>query len=243
MIIGLIPARLNSKRLPFKPLKKINGISLIGHVLKRALKSKKLNKIVVCADSKMISDEVSKYGVETFMTNINIKNGTERIAEYLKKKDKIKKKLKLVVDIQCDEVFLNPKYLDKIISFHLRNLKKYDVVIPHSLTNERNNKNYVKIISDNDNNVLYLSRSDSPFNFRSNFKGFKRHMDFITFKPSFLSKFKNLKKNHLEKYEGVELLRVLENGYKIGTIKMNKDSFSINTFKNFKKAKKIIEKS
>ena len=127
MIIGLIPARLNSKRLPFKPLKKINGISLIGHVLKRALKSKKLNKIVVCADSKMISDEVSKYGVETFMTNINIKNGTERIAEYLKKKDKIKKKLKLVVDIQCDEVFLNPKYLDKIISFHLRNLKKYDV--------------------------------------------------------------------------------------------------------------------
>ena len=71
----------------------------------------------------MISDEVSKYGVETFMTNINIKNGTERIAEYLKKKDKIKKKLKLVVDIQCDEVFLNPKYLDKIISFHLRNLK------------------------------------------------------------------------------------------------------------------------
>ena len=242
MIIGLIPARLNSKRLPLKPLKKINGISLIGHVLKRAMKSKKLNKIVVCADNIKISDEVSKYGVETFMTNVNIKNGTERIAEYLKK-NKIKKKLKLVVDIQCDEVFLNPKYLDKIISFHLRNLKKYDVVIPHSLTNERNNKNYVKIISDNDNNVLYLSRSDSPYNFRSNFKGFKRHMDFITFKPSFLSKFKNLKKNHLEKYEGVELLRALENGYKIGTIKMNKDSFSINTIKDFKKAKKIIEKN
>ena len=242
MIIGLIPARLNSKRLPLKPLKKINGISLIGHVLKRAMKSKKLNKIVVCADNIKISDEVSKYGVETFMTNVNIKNGTERIAEYLKKNE-IKKKLKLVVDIQCDEVFLNPKYLDKIISFHLRNLKKYDVVIPHSLTNERNNKNYVKIISDNDNNVLYLSRSDSPYNFRSNFKGFKRHMDFITFKPSFLSKFKNLKKNHLEKYEGVELLRALENGYKIGTIKMNKDSFSINTIKDFKKAKKIIEKN
>ena len=242
MIIGLIPARLNSKRLPLKPLKKINGISLIGHVLKRAMKSKKLNKIVVCADNIKISDEVSKYGVETFMTNVNIKNGTERIAEYLKK-NQIKKKLKLVVDIQCDEVFLNPKYLDKIISFHLRNLKKYHVVIPHSLTNERNNKNYVKIISDNDNNVLYLSRSDSPFNFRSNFKGFKRHMDFITFKPSFLSKFKNLKKNHLEKYEGVELLRALENGYKIGTIKMNKDSFSINTIKDFKKAKKIIEKN
>ena len=242
MIIGLIPARLNSKRLPFKPLKKINGISLIGHVLKRALKSKKLNKIVVCADSKMISDEVSKYGVETFMTNINIKNGTERIAEYLKKKDKIKKKLKLVVDIQCDEVFLNPKYLDKIISFHLRNLKKYDVVIPHSLTNERNNKNYVKIISDNDNNVLYLSRSIALLTLDQILKVLKDIWILLPLNLVFYQN-SNLKKNHLEKYEGVELLRVLENGYKIGTIKMNKDSFSINTFKDFKKAKKIIEKS
>ncbi len=242
MIIGLIPARLNSKRLPLKPLRKLNGVSLIGHVLKRAMKSKKLNKIIVCADNKKIADEVSKYGIETFMTSVNIKNGTDRIAEYLKKKNKINKKLKLVIDIQCDEVFLNPKYLDKIINFHLKNLNKYDVVIPHSLTSERNNKNYVKIISDSDNNVLYLSRSDSPFNFRSNFKGFKRHMDFITFKPKFLTKFKKLKKNTLEKYEGIELLRALENGYKIGTLKMEKDSFSINTIQDFKKAKKILEK-
>lgn len=239
MIIGLIPARLSSKRLPDKPLKKLNGVTIIGHVLRRAMKSKKLDKIIVCADDKKIADEVSKYGQETYMTSKNIKNGTERIAEYLKKNNK---KIKLVVDIQCDEVFLDPKYLDKIIDFHLKNLHKYDVVIPHSLTKEKNNKNYVKIISDSDNNVLYLSRSDSPVNFRSKFKGFKRHMDFITFKPSFLLKFKKLKKNYLENYEGIELLRVLENGYKIGTLKMKKDSFSINTKQDFKKAEKILTK-
>jgi 3-deoxy-manno-octulosonate cytidylyltransferase (CMP-KDO synthetase) len=242
MIIGLIPARLNSSRLPNKPIRRLGNSTIIGHVLKKAAKSKKLDKIVVCVDSKKVADEVSKQGHESFMTNSNIKNGTERIASYLKKNNSKYKNLKLVVDIQCDEVFLNPKYLDKIIQFHLKNLNKYDVVIPHSITNEKNNKNYVKIISDTDNNVLYLSRSDSPVNFRSKFSGFKRHMDFITFKPSFLTKFKNLQKRDLENYEGVELLRVLENGYKIGTIKMKEDSFSINTLQDLKKANKIIKK-
>lgn len=239
MIIGLIPARLNSKRLPNKPIKKLNGTSIIGHVLKNALKSKLLDKIVVCADSKKIAEEVKKYGIETIITSSRIKNGTERISEFFKKK---KVYAKLVVDIQCDEVFLNSKNLDKIINFHLKNIKKYDVVIPHSLTKEKNNKNYVKVISDNNNNVMYLSRSDVPINFRSNFRGFKRHLDFITFKTDFLKKFKTLKKRKLENYEGVELLRVLENGFKIGTIKMDKDFFSINTIQDFKKAQKLLKK-
>ena len=241
MIIGLIPARLASKRLPNKPLRKLDGETIIGHVLKRALKSKKLDKIVVCADDKKIAEEVSRYGQETFMTSKNIKNGTERIATYLKQSHLKINNLKLVVDIQCDEVFLNPKYLDRIISFHLKNLNKFDVVIPHSLTSEKNNKNYVKIISDSANNVLYMSRADSPLNFRSKFKGFKRHLDFITFKPRFLEKFIKLKDKNLETYEGIELLRVLENGYKIGTLKMEEDSFSLNTIQDFIKAKKIIK--
>ena len=242
MIIGLIPARLASKRLPNKPLRKLNGETIIGHVLKRALKSKKLDKIIVCADDKKIAAEVSRYGQETFMTSKNIKNGTERIATYLKQSHLMTNNLKLVVDIQCDEIFLNPKYLDKIINFHLKNLNKFDVVIPHSLTSEKNNKNYVKIISDSNNNVLYMSRADSPLNFRSDFKGFKRHLDFITFRPKFLEKFKKLKKKNLENYEGIELLRVLENGYKIGTLKMKEDSFSLNTIQDFIKAKKILKK-
>ena len=158
MIIGLIPARLNSSRLPNKPLRRLGDSTVIGHVLKRAIKSKRLDKIVICVDNKKVADEARKHGQDSFMTNRNIRNGTERIAAYLKKNNSKYKNLKLVVDIQCDEVFLNPKYLDKIIEFHLKNLDKYDVVIPHSITKEKNNRNYVKIISDTDNNVLYLSR-------------------------------------------------------------------------------------
>ena len=119
---------------------------------------------------------------------------------------------------------------------------KYDVIIPHSFTKEKNNQNYVKIISDKDDNVLYLTRSDAPHSFRSERKPFKRHLDFITFKPNFLIKFPKLKSRSLELYEGIELLRVLENGYKIGTTFMQKDYFSINTTKDFLRSIPLIKK-
>ena len=143
MILGIIPARLKSKRLPNKPLQIIDGLPLLVHVLKRSLMSKKLDKIVVCTDSIKVVNLVRKYNQDAYLTSKNIKNGTERISIFLGKNKKKFKNVKLVVDIQCDEIFLNPNYLDKAINFHLKNLKKYDVVIPHTLTNEKDNKNYV----------------------------------------------------------------------------------------------------
>ena len=147
MIIGLIPARLNSKRLPNKPIKIIDKLPLVIHVLKRSLLAKKLDKVIVCADDKKIVDIINKHNGNAYITSKKFKNGTERISSFIKQNlNKFKNKLKLVIDIQCDEVFLNPKYLDKLIDFHLKNLNNFDVVIPHSLTKQKNNKNYVKLI-------------------------------------------------------------------------------------------------
>ena len=242
MILGIIPARLKSKRLPNKPLQIIDGLPLLVHVLKRSLMSKKLDKLIVCTDSLKVTNLVKKYGQDAYLTSKNIKNGTDRISTFLKKNIRKFKNLKLVVDIQCDEIFLNPTYLDKAINFHLKNLDKYDVVIPHTLTNEKNNKNYVKIISNQDNNVLYLTRSDAPHAFRSKTEPFRRHQDFVTFKPTFINKFKDLKNRKLEEYEGIELLRVLENDYKIGTLKFKNDSFSINTKKDILRSLLLVQK-
>ena len=110
------------------------------------------------------------------------------------------------------------------------------------MTNEKNNKNYVKIISNQDNNILYLTRSDAPHAFRSKTEPFRRHQDFVTFKPNFINKFKDLKNRKLEEYEGIELLRVLENDYKIGTLKFKNDSFSINTKKDILKSLLLVQK-
>ena len=109
------------------------------------------------------------------------------------------------------------------------------------MTEEKNNQNYVKIISNQDNEVLYLTRSDSPLAFRSKPKPFQRHQDFITIKPDFITKFKYLKNRNLEKYEGIELLRVIENGFRVGTLQLKKNSFSINTKKDLLKSLILIQ--
>ena len=100
MILGIIPARLKSVRLPNKPLIIIDGMPLIIHVLKRALMSKRIDKIIVCTDSIKVINILKKYNYNGYLTPENIKNGTDRISFFLKKNKFIYNKLKLVIDIQ-----------------------------------------------------------------------------------------------------------------------------------------------
>lgn len=236
MILGLIPARLNSQRLPGKPLIKIDGIPLIIHVLKRSLLCKKLDKVIVCADDKSVIELVKKFGGEAVLTSKNHKNGTERICEVAKKYD-----AKLIIDIQCDEVFLNPKHVDKLIDFHKKN-NQFDIIIPHSEISIYNNKNIVKMIDNNSGKIIYLSRGDIPFYFRQKKNDLKKHLDFISFKKNILLNYCKLKKSKNEKIEGIELLRAIDNNFNLGTIKINTDVFSINTKLDLKKAKSMMKR-
>ena len=154
MILGLIPARLNSQRLPGKPLIEIDGLPLIIHVLKRSLLCKKLDKVIVCADDKSIIQVVEKFGGEAILTSRHHKNGTERICAVAKKF-----KAQIIIDIQCDEAFLDPKHLDKLIDFHKKN-KNLDIVIPHSQISIYNNKNG----NSNGNNTLRCLEISYPAN-------------------------------------------------------------------------------
>lgn len=235
MITGLIPARLNSQRLPGKPLLKLDGLPLVIHVLKRAMLSKKLDQVIVCADDQSIVDVVRKFNGKAIITSKKHQNGTERICEVAKKINS-----EIIVDIQCDEVFLNPYHLDKVIEFHQNN-NHFDIVIPNSLTSTYGDKNIVKIVENKKNKILYLSRSDIPFFFREKKNFLKKHLDFITFKKKSLLKYCKLKKTNNEIKEGIELLRAIDNGFNVGTINLKTKVFSINTKKDFIIAKKIIK--
>lgn len=241
MIIGLIPSRLNSKRLKQKPLIKIDGLPIVVHTFKRAMMSKKLNDVYVCTDSYKIADVVKKYGGKFIMTSKLHKNGTERIYEGLKK---LKKKTKLVLDIQGDEPTISPKDIDKIISYHLKNMQ-YDLIIPHIQTKYSKNFNQVKIISNKKGRILYLTRANAPHNFKGKNKTLKKHLSVISFKPQALKQYYKTRQSKLEKLEGIELLRSLENFQKIGTFELKSEACAVdvkkdvNQVKNFLKIDKI----
>ncbi len=237
-VLILIPARLNSRRLPAKALLPINNLPLIIHVYKRAKLAKKADEVIICCDEKKIYNVAKKYGANAILTSQHHKNGTERICEAYKK---LKKSYKLVIDVQGDEPLLSPAHIDRVISFHLKNLKS-DIVLPNLRLKAGNNTNIVKVVANKKNEVLYLSRANIPYQFKEQNKYIKKHLSIISFKPEALIKFSKSRRSDLEKIEDVELLRALDIGLKIKTINMTGDSFSVDVFEDYQKAKYKIKK-
>ena len=237
-VIGLIPSRIGSKRLSAKALLPLNNIPLIVHVLKRAQLSKRLTDVVVCCDDKKILKAVRDFGGKALLTSKKHHNGTERIAAAYKS---IKKNYDLVLDIQGDEPLINPRHIDSVINYHIKNIET-DIVVPSLKTKYSHNENIVKITKDLNNNVLYFSRASIPFQYKKRTNFYHKHLSIISFKPLALKKFANSKQTVLERIEGIELLRALEIGLKIKSPLLNGDSFSIDIKADYLKAKLKFEK-
>lgn len=229
-IIGLIPTRLNSSRLAKKALLNIDGLPMIIHTFKRAQLCKKLKQIFVCTDSYQIKNEVEKYGGKVIITKRSHKTGTDRIAEAAKKLD-----FDYAIDIQGDFPMLDPKNIENLINFHLKN-KQFDIVVPSSPMKDNNEKSVVKVLMAENHKVLYLSRSPVPYIYKLKPKNFLKHMSIISFKRKSLLEFGKLKQSNYEKIEGVELLRSIENDFKVGSFLIKKDIFSVDIQKDYLRA-------
>jgi len=237
-VIGLIPTRLSSTRLQKKPLIDINGLPLIIHTYKRAKLAKKLDDLVICCDDEAIINVAKKFNAKAILTSKKHNNGTERIYEgYLK----LKKKYDLIIDIQGDEPLISPNQIDQVIKFHLKNLKS-EIILPSLKSKDISSYNIVKVVTDVDDNVIYLSRSKIPHGFIKKSKYYLKHLSIISFLPDSLKKFSTSPQTKLEKIEGIELLRALEIGLRMKTIILRGNSFSVDIKKDLKKAKRFIKK-
>ena len=199
MILGLIPSRLNSKRLKHKPLLIIDGLPIIVHTFKRAMLSKKLDRVIVCCDDKKIFDVVKKHGGEAMLTSKKHKNGTERIFEIAKKF-----KPKYVVDVQGDEPFVDPKDIDRVIDFHKKPV--FDIVVPSMLA-EHNvlSRNLVKVVFSDNGKILYFSRALVPFDYNDVKNLYYRDLSIVSFKYDALKSIIILNKEKLRKSKGLNL--------------------------------------
>ena len=235
MIIGLIPSRLNSRRLKHKPLLEIDGLPIIVHTFKRAQLANKLDKVIVCADDIKIVNTVRKHGGEALLTSKKHKNGTERIASVSKKF----KRARLIIDVQGDEPLVDPKDIDRVIDFHLKN-KQFDIVVPCMLAKDNiSSRNLVKVIFSENGKVLYFSRATVPFDFKEKIK-YYRDLSIVSFIPKMLTKYSKLKLGFNEKAEGIELIRALENDMKIGTFIATNSGFAVDVNQDLMRAINIM---
>ncbi|MCJ7498114.1 MAG: 3-deoxy-manno-octulosonate cytidylyltransferase [candidate division Zixibacteria bacterium] len=235
LVLGVIPVRYNSSRLPGKPLIPLRGKPLIQRVYERASKSKLLDSLFVATDDQRIENKVKGFGGKVVLTSQKPKTGSDRVAEAVKNLN-----YDLVLNIQGDEPFLKPEMLDELISFMQKN--KY--VRMGTLAKKVKDKDFfenpdrVKVVLDKNGNAIYFSRFPVPFRRKKEKSDYYEHIGVYAFRKKFLSRYAELKQTPWEKSESLEQLRVLENGYKIKVLLTKYGSKSINSHVDLKGIKK-----
>ena len=221
-IIGLIPSRLGSKRLPGKALADISGLPVIVHVAKRSLLSKSLSKVIVCTDSDEIYTICKKYKLDTIMTDSHYRNGTERIASVAEDFD-----FDFALDIQGDEPLVNPEHIDIVAEHISRNKRNEDILIPTLDVPFSSPETIVRVQSSLSGRVMTLSRANIPHRYSLPISIIQKHLSVIGFTKYALKKYLEFSPTPFEQAEDIELLRALENDMRVYSIPINGNSFSI----------------
>ena len=227
--VGLIPTRFNSRRLPGKSLKMIGNLPMIIHTYRRSKMAKRLKDVFICCDTKEVYQIAHKYNAKAILTSNKHKQGGDRIFEAF---SKLNKKYDQIIDIQGDEPLIDPINIDEVVKYHRKN-KKYDIILPNLPIKFTTDPHLVRLIFNKKKEVLYLTRSNTPYHFISKTNKIYKHLSVISFKPLALKNFANFtNKSKLENLEDIELLRAIDIGLKIKTFSLKGDSFSVDLLKN-----------
>jgi len=244
-IIGIIPARMASTRFPGKPLALIGGIPMIGHVYFRCKMSKCLDEVYVATCDRAVMDYMRSINGKAIMTADTHERASDRTAECLLKVEKeTGHKIDIVVMIQGDEPMIVPEMIDAAVAPLLSEPGLQVVNLMSELDNraDHDDPNEVKVVVDRQNNALYFSREPIP----SWKKGAKqlpmlKQVCVIPFRRDFLIKFNELEPTPLEIAESVDMLRVLEHGYKVKMVKVDHETYSVDTPADLKHVEQIMK--
>jgi len=234
----IIPARYGSSRYRGKPLVKILGREMVLRVADICLKVVDKKNLYVATDSKKIQKIVEKSNYKVIRTSSKCLTGTDRVAEASKKITS-----KIIINVQGDEPTIDPKDVMKIIrakiKFPNHVICGYDKV--HKYENPKS-KNLPKIVINDKNDLIYISRALIPGEKKKFNKDFLKQVCIYGFSKLDLKKFYSYnKKSKLEKIEDIEILRFFEFGTKIKMIKLNSNSVAVDEIKDVAKAEKLIK--
>ena len=204
MILGVIPARLNSSRFPSKVIFPLKGKPIIEHVYDRAIQSKLLNEVVVAVDSKETKNKINCPNV--MMTSDKHQSGTDRVAEVANNFD-----CDVVVNIQGDEPGIDPLLIDQLIAlFEDPKVEMASVASTDLDKNDLNNENVVKVNLDKENNAISFIRNNMNPKLT-----YYRHIGIYAYRKNTLNLFTSLNQSDNEKNYRLEQLRALDNNIAI----------------------------
>lgn len=229
-VVGLIPARYQSTRFPGKPLAEIDGVPMIKRVYEQCKKSKYLSHSYVVTDDERIMRYCMDEDINCSMVRDETRTGTDRIGLAFRRNFSGPQQPDFFVNIQGDEPVINPKSIDMLIDAYDN---RYGVVNAYTKIRDKKeltDMNVVKALVGRDNLARHYSRH--PI---SDYKQLGLYM----FNRGMLECFLNLKPSKYEIRENVEMIRYLDNGFKIKCVEVY-DSISVDTPEDIKIAEEFL---
>ena len=241
-ILALIPARMGSSRFPGKPLKKILGKPMIGHVYERVSKCDLLIKTVVATCDQEILEYIESIGGQAVMTSNQHERASDRCAEalsYLEKQDGIK--YDIIVMVQGDEPMTHPNMITEVVTPMLNDP---EILVSNLLGNIENieelkDRNCIKVVCDLNSDALYFSREPIPTRKFGKVE-MKKQVCIIPFRREFLLRYTSLEPTPLEIAESVDMMRVLEHGRKVRMIPTAYNTHAVDTVEDLKKVEELM---
>ena len=238
--VVIIPSRLSASRLPGKPLLKINGLSIISHVYKKAQEAN-IGEVFVAAEDQEIIEDVKKNGGEAILTNNNHKTGTDRIYEAFVKLGRTD--IDLIMNLQGDEPLMNIEDIQKL-NKHMIQTKRDLGTLAAKINNKKvfENHDIVKVITEESLDDTKFPRA---INFmrklnKENNQAY-HHLGIYCYNVEILKRFISFKQSQNEIENRLEQLRALDNNINVNVALAKSSPIGVDTKEDFMAIKKIME--
>lgn len=240
-IIGVIPARYKSSRFPGKPLADICGKPMIWWVYQQCKKVEDFDEVYVATDDSRIFNVCNELNIEAIMTSESHKTGTDRIGEVARKIP-----ADLIVNIQGDEPLLEPSTIKAAIKPFYDNPELKISNLMTKITDPVDVVNFTvpKVITNNEGIGIYLTRSTAPYPKGSINYAYYKQVCVYGFTPDALNFYCDYGikygKAKIEAIEDIEILRFIENGYKVQYIEVDSETVAVDTPNDLEKVRMIV---
>jgi len=237
--LTIIPSRLSATRLPGKPLLKINDLSIISHVFKRAQEAN-IGDVVVAAEDEEIVDDVIKNGGRAILTGRNHKTGTDRIYEAFNKLEL--KNVDLIMNLQGDEPSINIEDIKNLNKKMVSNRSKMGTLAAKMKDlNDLYNENVVKVITNENLNNDGFFEAKNFLRRSSEVANIYHHIGIYCYSTETLKKFVQLNQSKNEIENRLEQLRALDNNIEIKVALASSSPIGVDTKEDYLALKKIME--
>ena len=222
--IAVIPARLESQRLPRKMLREIAGKPLAVWVYEAVRSSSLLDDVIIATDSDEILEACRKHSCNARMTSAKHRSGTERVHE-------VSGSIvaDVYINVQGDEPMIRAAHIETLAKLMRQDEVRVGTLKTPAASEDIANPNAVKVTADSNGRALYFSRSTIPYDRDRSQPGYFKHLGIYAYRKPELDRFVALPESSLERAERLEQLRFLENGIPIYVAETPYDSIGVDT--------------